>query len=78
MRQCENRVLDGPASGEKGSKGGPYSIVILALEHSLAVSAPKRPTCEDRVLDGPASGKRAPMVGHGATVFGVRISAAMS
>ena len=21
---CEDRVLDGPASGEKGSKGGPY------------------------------------------------------
>ena len=23
-RQSEDRVLDGPASGEKGSKGGPY------------------------------------------------------
>ena len=23
-RSCEDRVLDGPASGTKGSKGGPY------------------------------------------------------
>jgi len=30
---CEDRVLDGPASGGKGSKGGPYiSIVIRARE----------------------------------------------
>ena len=24
--RCEDRVLDGPASGEKGSKGGPYTL----------------------------------------------------
>ena len=29
--KCEDRVLEGPASGEKGSKGGPYSIVIMRL-----------------------------------------------
>ena len=24
VSSCEDRVLDGPASGEKGPKGGPY------------------------------------------------------
>ena len=32
LGRCEDRVLDGPASGEKGSKGGSYKIVILARE----------------------------------------------
>ena len=32
--QCEDRVLDGPASGEKGSKGGPYGLQDTSRELS--------------------------------------------
>ena len=32
---CEDRVLDGPASGEKGSKGGPH---VLSSSHVNEVS----------------------------------------
>ena len=30
---CEDRVLDGPASGEKGSKGGPYVLQSSHANH---------------------------------------------
>ena len=48
------------------------SSTVYMFYNALEVMRSGCPLCEDRVLDGPASGGRAPRVGIGSTVFGVR------